>query len=268
MTGIFETSLRDETNVFQYPMRRQLLRKFASEPAQSTSQLAAESQAVNLASKNDGVFRLLPNITAGWAFTPRTRAYANYFLIRDQLFHNVSINTAIQSVGGGLLHDIPLSKRANLQLNAQFRELFQNKQVPVFDYLPTATLSYALSPRTIAFASTLLQLRGRHFAEAPTREIDPFYEIGFTHQRGYWTFSATGTYLQNFRQLFNTDALIPISNYAFVTDFEVARSMIKKVPGLQAFVRAETIYNFHSKETPGLSGVDFRIFGGLNGARA
>lgn len=260
---LVETSLRDETNVYQYPMRRQLLRKFASEPYLSAAQSAADAQTANLASKNDGVFRVLPNVTAGWAFTPRTRVYANYFMIRDSLFHNVAINTTIQSVGGGVQHDVPLGRRANLQFNAQFRELFQNKQPAVFDYLPTVTLTYAVNPRTIAYLSALLQMRGRHFAAAPTRELDPFYSIGLVHQRGYYTYSATGTFLQNFRQMFDSNALIPISNYAFVLDFEVAHTVIKKIPSLQAFVRAEPIYNLHSKMTPGLSGVDFRIFSGL-----
>ncbi len=264
--AVTETSLRDETNVYQSPTKRHLLR--AASAGIPFGALSSEGQAsvlrtLSIASKNDGVFRVLPNVTAGWALTPRTRVFANYFLLRDQLFHQVSINTVIESVGGGIQHDFPLGRRGNLQATLQARELYQNKVHKVFDYLPGITYSRVLTPHAVVFASALLQLRGKQFIVAPNREIDPFYSVGIVYQRGGWQFSHATTFLQNFRQPFGNNALIPVNNYAFVLDFEVARRITKKIPGLQAFVRAEPIYNLHSNATPGLSGMDFRIFGGV-----
>ncbi|MBS1957634.1 MAG: hypothetical protein JST89_25830 [Cyanobacteria bacterium SZAS-4] len=261
-----ETSFRNETNVFQTLMKRQTLRKLDIGPAfyeLSAADQAAVLSPVKITSRNDNVFRVFPNVTAGWAFTPRTRVYSNYFFIRDNLFHNPGLNTNIQSIGGGIQHDIPLGKKANLQGNLQFRELYQTNQISVFDYLPGLTLSYYLTPRTVLYTSALLQMRGKRAFCAPTREIDPFYTFGGFYQKGLWSFSATGTFLQNFREPFRRNALIPINNYSWILDFELDRQLSKKLPGAQVFVRAEPIYNFHSRGTTGLSGVDFRIFYGL-----
>jgi hypothetical protein len=264
--AVTETSLRDETNVYQTPSRAHMLRAASAGipfGALSGTAQASVLKAASIASKNDGVFRVLPNVTAGWALTPKTRVFANYFLLRDQLFHQVAVNTLIESVGGGIQHDFTFGRRGNLQVTLQARELYQNKVHKVFDYLPGITYSHVITPRTVAFASAILQMRGKQFAIAPAREIDPFFSVGVVYQRGGWQFSHATTFLQNFRQPFGNNALIPINNYAFVLDFEVARRVIKKVPGLQVFVRAEPIWNLHSNATPGLSGMDFRIFCGV-----
>jgi hypothetical protein len=182
--------------------------------------------------------------------------------LRDSLMHSTILNTTIQSVGGGVLHDQPIGK-GNWQTNLQFRELFQTKEVPVFDYLPSMTLSYPMGRTTIAYLNALLQLRGRYPFAAPTREIDPFYTAGILTQKGRWLGSMAVTFLQNFREPFAGNALIPVNNYSFVTDFELDRQLFRKYSGLQAFIRAEPIWNFHSHNTPGLSGFDFRLFYGL-----
>jgi hypothetical protein len=261
-----ETSLRDETNVYQYPTKRQEIGLLGIQPSiflQPPDVQQEVLKPLSFCSVNDGVFRVFPNLTAGWAFTDRTRIFANYFLIRDELFHNTTLNSLTQSVGGGLQHDFPLNKKAMLQANLQFRELFQNSQIPVFDYLPGLTYQNYISPHSVAYLSTLLQLRGKQPFVSPNREIDPFYTLGYLRQQGRWTCSAAGTFLQNFRQPFAHNAFIPFNNYSFILDFELDRQILKSVPGLQAFLRVEPIYNFHSKTQPGISGMDFRIFCGL-----
>jgi len=265
-TANTETSFRYETNPFQFPMKRQLIRQlpqgiaFLSLPEIRRAQIF---QAISESDRGQGVFRCLPNITTGWALTDKTRVFANYFMIRDSLFHSTTLNTTIQSVGGGLQQDIPINKKSSLQATLQWREFFQSGRIPVFDYLPSLTYSRFLNSRTVGFASVLFQMRGKAPFQAPTREMDPFYTFGFLHQRGGWTLSSSATFNQNFRQPFAGNALIPINNYAWILDFEIARRMFKQMPGLQTFVRAEPIYNFHSNQTPGLAGVDFRIFYGI-----
>ncbi|HEY9871084.1 MAG TPA: hypothetical protein V6D08_18100, partial [Candidatus Obscuribacterales bacterium] len=265
-----ENSFRYETNVFQFPTKRAFLRQiFATTPPPIFAilpvplQQQIRDQTLRLASRDDEVFRCLPNLTAGWTITPRTRIFGNYFMIRDSLFHNIRLNTVIHSLAYGIQQDIPITRRGNLQLEFQARELYQLHQQPLFDFLPALTFSYILTPRTVLFANTLLQLRGKRYFQAPTREIDPFYTFGFLHQRGGWSFSNTATFVQNFREPFRQNASIPVNNYSWILDFEVARRLIKQLPGLQAFIRAEPIYNFKSHNRPGLAGMDFRLFWGM-----
>lgn len=269
--GTCETSFRYETNPYQFPTKRALIGQLP--PPSIIRQLNGfQQQQINdllgLCGNDDIVFRVLPNVTAGWTITPRTRAYCNYFLIRDQLAHNVRLNTVIQSIGGGLQRDIPVTSRGNLQAEFQFRELYQTNQQPVFDFLPGLTFSYVATPRIVLFANAILQMRGKAFFQAPTKELDPFYTWGGLYQRNGWTFSASTTLVQNFREPFRANATIPVNNYSFICDFEISRRVIKALPGLQAFLRAEPIYNFHSHDTPGLAGMDFRFFWGLRMAVA
>ncbi|MBX9686345.1 MAG: hypothetical protein K2X27_06555 [Candidatus Obscuribacterales bacterium] len=261
-----EVSGRDETNPFQFPKKESLMRQLPPPPI--WRQLNAFQQAqlydiVGLVARNDMVFRVLPNVTGGWTLTPRTRVYGNYFMIRDQLSHMTRLNTVIHSVGMGLQQDIPITSRGNLQAEIQWRQLYQLHQRSVFDFLPGLTFSYVLTPRVVLFTNALFQLRGRQFFQAPTKEMDPFYTWGALYQKNGWTFSASTTLVQNFRHPFRKDATIPQNNYSFISDFEVSRRVIKQLPGLQAFVRAEPIWNFHSRNTPGLSGMDFRLFFGM-----
>jgi len=266
MTGSIESSFRYETNIFQFPRKSILLRQLP--PPETIRRLSAQDQLtvsniLSLASREDTIFRVLPNVTGGFAITPRTRVFTNYFMIRDSLMHNTRLNTTIHSIAGGVQHDFPIGQRANLQAEFQCRELFQAHQQPVFDFLPGLTVSYVATPRTVLFANALLQMRGKKYFQAPTKEIDPFYTWGALHQRGGWSFSASSTLVQNFREPFRRNATIPVNNYAFICDFEVARRLFRQLPGLQAFVRAEPIFNFHSNNRPGLAGQDFRLFWGL-----
>lgn len=266
-TGTIETSFRYETNPFQFPTKRKLLRT-SFPPPPIFRQLTALQQAqfynvLGLVNNDDVVFRALPNITVGWALTPSTRVGGNYFCIRDQLSHNTQLNTIVQSLGGFVQHDFRLSSKANLLVDLQARELLTLHQLPQFDFLPTATLSYVVTPTWVTYASGILQLRGRKPFRAPTREIDPFYTIGSVYQRRGWVFLASGTFFQSFREPFRQNAVINKDSYSIILDFEISRRVLPSIPGLQAFVRAEPIYNFHSNGTPGLAGMDMRMFFGL-----
>ncbi len=266
-----EVTIRDETNPFQFPKKESLMRQLPPPPIWrllNSFQQAQLYDIVGLTARNNAVFRVLPNVTGGWTITPRTRVYGNYFMIRDQLQSSVRLNTVIHSIGMGLQQDIPVTSRGNLQAEFQWRELYQLHQQSVFDFLPGLTFSYVLTPRTVLFANALLQMRGKAFFQAPTKEIDPFFTWGGLYQKNGWTFSASTTLVQNFRQPFRGNATIPVNNYSFISDFEIARRVVKQLPGLQAFCRAEPIWNFHSKNTPGLSGMDFRMFFGLRFAVA
>jgi hypothetical protein len=263
LTGTVETSMRIETNVFQFPMKRQLIRRLPQGRdffLLSQNQRQQVSDILALASREDVVYRILPNLTAGWTFTPRTRLFCNYFFLRDSLAHNIRLNTNINSLAYGLQRDVPIGSRSNLQVEMQFRDLWQTNQLHVFDFLPGITATRVITPRTVAFTNALLQMRGTGYFKSPNREIDPFYTWGVLHQRGDWTFSASSTFVQNFREPFREHATIPINNYTMISDFEIARRPFKQIPGLQLFFRCEPIWNMHAKRIPGLSGFDLRAF--------
>ncbi|MBA3992706.1 MAG: hypothetical protein C0469_04205 [Cyanobacteria bacterium DS2.3.42] len=265
-----ETAFRTESNPFQFPSKLTLLNQLggfntiASLDAAGQQQVADQFKLVNA---RDAAFRIIPAINLGYNLTPSTRLIGNYVFIRDQFSHNVSLNTVSHSLAWGLQQDIPLPKwkllnRASLTSECQFRELYVLNQTPLFDCLPAATLSYQVTPRLSAFANVLLQLRGTQYMVPATREIDPFYTFGLFYGRGPWTLSATALLVTNFREPFLPGNSHTLNPYAWISDFEVSRKMTDLIPGSQAFMRFEHIYNFHTDEQPGSSSVDYRWFFG------
>ena len=266
-----EVTGRWESNPFQFPTKRSLLRQLPAPAVMRT--LSARDQAsiydiIGLTGRSQGVFRALPNVSGGWTLGPHTRLFTNYFMIRDQLSHSNRLNTVIHSYAVGLQQDVPVGTKGSLQFEFQGRELWQLHQQSVFDFLPGITFSYIVTPRMVAFVNGLIQMRGKAPFQAPKKEIDPFYTWGLLYQKNGWTFSGSTTFVQNFREPFRGNATIPKNNYVLISDFEVARRVMKEYPGLQAFVRAEPIWNFHGSQTPGLSGMDFRLFAGMRFAMA
>lgn len=210
---------------------------------------------------SDYVYRTLPNVTLGYRFLPNTSIYGNYFLLKDVFATQGGLTApTTQSLSSGFRHEKQIGPRTNLQLDLQARELWQTKGVRQFDWLPGMTLTHVLNPSTILFGNIQLQMRGGQYFISPTREIDPFYTAGILHRRGDWTFSLVDTFVTNFR---NGNAIPSQSNIAMIAQAEVARQISPKIPGLAAFFRCEPVWNWGSRGVTGLSGFDFRIFGGL-----
>ncbi len=262
-----ESSFRIETNVFQFPSRSAILRKFAPEGLQNLSPDNAQAVQglLDNSYREDTVFRVIPNVTAGWALTPNTRVYGNYYCLRDQLFRNNILSTTINQYAVGIEHS-RLVPKTKLQYELQFqaRELFQSGADPVFDYIPSFTLSYPLTKSYdwVAYFNALLQMRSTKFANLPDRNITPFYTFGVAHTRGRWAFSANATMLNTYQKGFR-EARGNIDSGSWICDFEIARQIIDRLPGFQAFVRCEPVFNFGGRNNPGLSGADVRVFFGL-----
>jgi hypothetical protein len=287
-TSSVETTFRIETNPFQTATKRTILHselplgsilqrtlpkksKFRNVDTAAKfgfrtitdKQEQAILQEVAHATAFDNVYRVNPNVTAGWSLTPNTQVFGTYFLIRDSLFNSSTLNSTTQAVGIGAQYTKMLGKRTSFQPQYTMREMYQTGQPNVFDYLPGETLQYTVTPNLIVFENSLLQLRFKHFMGEPMREIDPFHTIGLFYTKGRWTFSATGTLVQNFRHQFGRNALEPINNNSIILDFEVDRQIFPSLPSLQAIIRAEPVYNFTSRETTGLAGMDFRLYYGI-----
>ncbi len=214
------------------------------------------------AAQADYAFRVLPNVSVGYNVLKNTSVYGNYFVIKDVFAtHGFLSKPTTQSVSLGFRQDIPIGRKTNVQLDFQARELWQVKGLRQSDLLPSVSILYRATPKTIIFGSTLLQLRGGDYFTGGQREIDPFFSAGIVHLRNDWTFSLTDTYVSNWR---NRATAIPNqSNQSMIMDIEAARLISKKIPGLQVFFRAEPIWNWNGNNLPGLSGFDFRLFSGI-----
>ncbi len=215
--------------------------------------------------KADYAFRALPNVSLGYNVFKNTSVYANYFVIKDIFardYSSISFPTT-QSLSWGIQHNKQLGQRTTLQYNFQARELWQTSHLRQFDFLPGVTLTYPITPNNIVWFSTLLQLRGGSYFVAPTREIDPFYTLGYMHQHGMWMLVINDTLVTNFRHPPFNDAIPRQSNMSMIADIEINHPVINKFPSLLAFIRAEPIWNWDSQKAPGISGFDFRFYGGL-----
>jgi hypothetical protein len=210
-------------------------------------------------------FRTLPNITLGYDIARNTAIYTNYFVIKDVYapdYNNINAPTT-QSLSWGIRHTKALGQKTSLQFDFQARELWQAVGLHQFDFLPGATATRVLTRNNFVFASTLLQLRGGQYFVAPTREIDPFYTLGYVHRLGKYTLLINDTLVTNFRHPPFNDSIPPQSNVSMIADLEINRPVSKKLPFLLAFVRAEPIWNWDSAKAPGISGFDFRLYTGL-----
>lgn len=215
--------------------------------------------------KADYAFRVLPNLTVGYNIFKNTSLYMNYFVIKDVFarnYENINFPTT-QSLSWGIQHNKQFTERTSAQYTFQARELWQTTNLHQFDFLPGVTLTHVFTPNNIVWGSTLLQLRGGDYFVAPTREIDPFYTLGYMYRHKAWALIVNDTLVTNFRHPPFNDSIPQQSNMSMIADIEVNHPLTKKFPALLAFMRAEPIWNWDSHKAPGISGFDFRLYMGL-----
>ena len=215
----------------------------------------------------DFVFRVQPNVNVGYNIFSNTAVYASYFSLKDNyMTHNRHLSEPVtQSLQMGIRHTmyVPKVPKLSLTLDMGARELWQSKRLRQSDLIPSFSGNYFFTPHTLAFATVLLQMRGQSPFVAPTREIDPFYTAGFVTYHGPWSVSVTDTFVTNFREPHFRHAIPAHGNVSMIADFEIDRAYPNHIPGLQTFIRAEPVFNWRSDNVVGLSGFDFRLYGGM-----
>jgi hypothetical protein len=227
-----ENSLRCETNVFQTLHRN----------------------------RADMVYRCLPNVTVGYAFTNRTRVSANYFYLRDQYTRNSGLlSRNIHSIGFQIQHDIPLSERTNITAGFMGRQLLLTNSQPLSDLLPSAQITHRVGNRGIVYGGLLGQIRFRNTV-GRFQEGDQFYSAGAIYRTSRWMFLWDNTFITSFghRKL----RFGPSNNQTTIMTMEADYRVSPRLP-LVAFVRAQPIFNMGANQCTGFAGVNFRIFGGL-----
>ncbi|MBP6592873.1 MAG: hypothetical protein KA255_07625, partial [Candidatus Obscuribacter sp.] len=151
---------------------------------------------------SDMIYRVLPNVTAGYALTKKTRVAANYFFFRDQYDLRASrLSRNIHSVGGRIDHDIPINEKTMLSVGVFSRALFiQTANAPnidFYDIIPSATITRRAGMNGVVYGSVLGQLRFRD-PFSNFQEGDQFYSLGGIWRKGAWSFLGDSTLVTNF----------------------------------------------------------------------
>ncbi|MBS2007917.1 MAG: hypothetical protein JST01_12805 [Cyanobacteria bacterium SZAS TMP-1] len=209
---------------------------------------------------SDMVYRVLPNITVGYALTPKTRIEANYFFLRDQYDkRNKQLSRNFQSVGGAINHDFHLTEKTTLTTGFMSRVLFINTShqpgIVFNDLLPSFLLTRRVNNGVI-YANVTGQIRFRDIC-AKFQEGDQFYTLGGAWRKNKWLYSADSTLVTNFG---NSNLRQGPNNQNIIMTFEAGRQIL---PWMTAFARAQPIFNIGANHSPGYAGFNFRIFGGL-----
>jgi hypothetical protein len=233
-SGTCENSLRLETNVFQTSRNPQA----------------------------DMVYRVLPNVTVGYALNRKTRVSSNFFFFRDQYASRDSIlSRNIYSVGLRADRDFTINDKTTMTAGLFCRELFFNlssSSPPLSDIIPSAVVVRRIGTHGAAYGSVMGQVRFQKMLDR-FQEFDQFYSVGYILRKSPWLFTTDCTFLTNFG---NSNLRGGNNNQTFVLTGEVARQLHRNIP-IAAFVRAEPIFNMGANSSPGLAGFNFRLYGGL-----
>lgn len=234
-SGVCENSLRLETNVFQ---------------------TSSNPQA-------DLVYRVLPNLTVGYALTRKTRVSSNFFFFRDQYAsRDTQLSRNIYSVGLRADHDFTINDKTTMTAGLFCRELFFNlhnaSTPPLSDIIPSAVVVRRVGQHGAVYGSVMGQVRFQKMIDR-FQEFDQFYSVGYVLRKSPWLFTTDCTFLTNFG---NSNLRGGNNNQVFVLTGEIARQLHRNIP-LAAFVRAEPIFNMGANSSPGLAGFNFRLYGGL-----
>ena len=250
----------------QFNMLRRLPeRLWFSATTEVSQRLETNPAFVPTGAKTNYAFRVAPSVTVGYNVLKNTGVYCNYFMIKDHFARQTLLGfPTTQSLALGVRHTKQLGPRTTLQADFQARELWQAVKLRQFDFLPSINLTHVVTPRVIVFGSTVLQMRGRNYFAAPNHELDPFYSVGMIYRKNDWNFVLSDTFVTNFRSAVFKHSIPNQGNLSMIADFEINHPISKRyLPGAVAFIRSEPVWNWRSNRVPGLSGFDYRLFGGI-----
>lgn len=215
---------------------------------------------------SDMVYRILPNVTLGYALTKKTRVAANYFFFRDQYdLRDTRLSRNIHSVGGQIQHDFNISPKTTVTAGLFPRALFISTAnapaVQFYDIIPSLAIQKRVKTASVIYGSVMGQIRFRD-PFSNFQEGDQFYSFGGAGRFGKnlnWNYLLDTTLVTNFG---NSNLRQGPNNQVIIVTGELGRRIHPRLP-LTAFVRAEPIFNMGANKSPGYAGFNFRIFGGI-----
>ncbi|MDZ4834836.1 MAG: hypothetical protein SGJ27_13745 [Candidatus Melainabacteria bacterium] len=231
-----DNSLRAETNVFQTRSRN----------------------------RTDMVYRILPNTVLGYALTRSTRISANYFFLRDQYTKYQLLDRNFHSVGFQIDQDLYNKNGTTVTAGFLGRALFANPDQfsdQFFnDLLPSIYASKQIGGHAVVYGSIIGQIRFREVL-SQFQEGDQFYSVGSIYRKGPWQLLGDFTLNNNFG---NSNLRQGENNQVIILTEEIARRIpfLRRLP-VDAYVRAQQIFNMGAQNSPGYAGVNTRIFGGI-----
>lgn len=235
-SAVVDNSLRAETNVFQTKNHN----------------------------RTDMVYRVLPNTVLGWALTRKTRVSANYFFLRDQYTKYQLLDRNFHSVGFQVDHDFYNQDGVTVTGGFLGRALFANpdqfSDAFFNDLLPSLTATKQVGNHAVVYGSVVGQIRFREVL-SQFQEGDQFYSFGTVYKKGPWQALGDFTLNDNFG---NSNLRQGHNNQVIILTEEIARRLpyLRKVP-IDAYIRAQQIFNMGANSSPGYAGVNCRIFGGI-----
>lgn len=215
---------------------------------------------------SDMIYRVLPNVTLGYALTKKTRVSANYFFFRDQYdLRDTRLSRNIHSVGGQIQHDWNPTPKTTITAGLFPRALFISTanapSVQFYDIIPSIAVAKRVKTASVIYGSVMGQIRFRD-PFSNFQEGDQFYSFGGAGRFGKnlnWNYLLDTTLVTNFG---NSNLRQGPNNQVIIVTGELGRRIHPRLP-LTAFVRAEPIFNMGANKSPGYAGFNFRIFGGI-----
>ncbi|HEY9717712.1 MAG TPA: hypothetical protein V6C69_09605 [Trichormus sp.] len=211
--------------------------------------------------RSDLVYRVIPNILAGYALTNQTRVAANYFMYRDQYAVHDNLSRDVQNFGLRIDHDIRINDKTTLTAGFMGRTLLSHLNDrathDLTDLLPSLVMQRRVGLANAIYASVLGQIRWKNvFGEF--QEGDQFYSVGGVFRKRGFVYWTDLTWDSNFgRQQVRGGP----NNQVLILTLEASHRISRRYPA-SIFVTAQPIYNI-GPNSFGYSGFNFRLFGGV-----
>lgn len=210
----------------------------------------------------DMVYRVLPNVLAGYALTNRTRVAANYFYFRDQYTLNQGLSRNINSIGMRIDHDIPINEKTTLTTGffgrALLTQLNGQSEHTLSDLIPSVVLTRRCGYANVIYGSVLGQVRFRNVL-GEFQEGDQFYSVGTVIRKRPYVIWIDLTLDSNFGI---THLRGGHNNQVLILTMEVARRIHPRLP-ISVFIQSQPIFNMGANSSPGYAGFNYRLFGGI-----
>ncbi|MBY0405612.1 MAG: hypothetical protein K2X66_17045 [Cyanobacteria bacterium] len=225
--------------------------------------------------ENTGAFRLQNNLTMGYALTPKDKVQISFFHLMNKYDNFTRFRLDGSSSSFAPSYQRTLLEKDGWQLtgNIQARQTITNTNATSGSILPSITLVKGFRKAGYAYLNTALDLGRNHFAIGGIDTITPSATLGYGWQMPYdsqnvWlkplgglNITASGTY--SFSTVSTAEFPSPSNFQSYFLTAEVAMPVYQNAP-VSLFCRSEAIFNTgHDRNAFGVSGVNYRLFGGL-----